>query len=239
MRSFLNLKSYLLPGEAGDKRTRFASHFHFTLEKGFVGRHWIFCLYSQNLCRSQWPRGLRRRSAAACLWDRGFESHRGMDLCLLWVLCVLSGRGLCNELITRSEESYWLWCVVVCRLDKPRAWGGHDPCWVATPQKKFLELVQEWLKVLDVHVTVHRDKFLTIKPTRCTNSSNLFLGWNSTCFGQFLCPSSGVLRCTYSNGICHVGLRTGGNCSSILILLASCPQTCMTYTIALCTVKNS
>ena len=27
--------------------------------------------------------------------------------------CVLSGRGLCDELITRSEESYRLWCVVV------------------------------------------------------------------------------------------------------------------------------
>ena len=31
-----------------------------------------------------------------------------------------------------------------------------------------------------------------IKPTRCTNYSNLFLELNSTCFGQFLCPSSGV-----------------------------------------------
>jgi hypothetical protein len=28
----------------------------------------------------------------------------------------------------------------------------------------------------DVHVTVHRDKFLIIKPTRCTNFSYLF--WN-------------------------------------------------------------
>ena len=27
----------------------------------------------------------------------------------------------------------------------------------------------------DVHVTVHRVKFLIIKPTRCTNFSNLFL----------------------------------------------------------------
>jgi len=27
---------------------------------------------------------------------------------------VLSGRSLCNELITRSEESYRLWRVVVC-----------------------------------------------------------------------------------------------------------------------------
>jgi len=26
----------------------------------------------------------------------------------------------------------------------------------------------------DVHVTVHRDTFLIIKPTRCTNFSNLF-----------------------------------------------------------------
>jgi len=31
--------------------------------------------------------------------------------------CVLSGRGLCNELITRPEESYRLWCVVVCDLE--------------------------------------------------------------------------------------------------------------------------
>jgi len=27
-----------------------------------------------------------------------------------------------------------------------------------------------------------------MKPTRCTNFSNLFLEQNSTCFGQFLCP---------------------------------------------------
>jgi len=31
--------------------------------------------------------------------------------------CVLSGRGLCDELITRPEESYPLWCVVVCDLE--------------------------------------------------------------------------------------------------------------------------
>jgi len=28
--------------------------------------------------------------------------------------CVLSARGLCDGLITRPEESYRLWCVVVC-----------------------------------------------------------------------------------------------------------------------------
>jgi len=33
---------------------------------------------------------------------------------------VLSGRGLCDELITRPEESYRLWCVVVCVLETSR-----------------------------------------------------------------------------------------------------------------------
>jgi len=49
--------------------------------------------------------------------------------------------------------------------------------------------------------------FLIIKPTRCINFSNLFLEWNSTCFGQFLRPSS-VFHCTHSNGISHTGLLT-------------------------------
>jgi hypothetical protein len=33
---------------------------------------------------------------------------------------VLSGRGLCDELITRPEESYLLCCVVVCDLETSR-----------------------------------------------------------------------------------------------------------------------
>jgi len=32
----------------------------------------------------------------------------------------LSGRGLCDELITRPEESYRLYCVVVCDLETSR-----------------------------------------------------------------------------------------------------------------------
>jgi len=42
---------------------------------------------------------------------------------------VLSGRGLCNELITRPEESYHLWCVVVCDLETlwmRRTWPTGD-----------------------------------------------------------------------------------------------------------------
>ena len=35
-----------------------------------------------------------------------------MSVC--YECCVLSCRGLCDELNTRPEESYRLWCVVVC-----------------------------------------------------------------------------------------------------------------------------
>jgi len=31
---------------------------------------------------------------------------------------VLSGRGVCDELIIHPEESHRLWCVVVCDLKK-------------------------------------------------------------------------------------------------------------------------
>jgi len=31
--------------------------------------------------------------------------------------CVLPGRGLCDELITRPDESYRLWYVVMCDLE--------------------------------------------------------------------------------------------------------------------------
>ena len=72
---------------------------------------------------------------------------------------------------------------------------------------------------------------LVIKPTKCSNFSNLFLEWNSARFGQFLCPSSGVFRCTHSNGISHTGLLTACEQEQML-LLTSCHQTCMTYTIA-------
>jgi len=53
---------------------------------------------------------------------------------------------------------------------------------------------------------------------------------------MFRTVSVSIIRsfhCTHSNGT--TGL--GRNCSSVLILLASCQQTCMTYTIAVCTVK--
>jgi len=37
----------------------------------------------------------------------------------------LSGRGLCDELITRPEESYRLCCVVVCDLETSRMGASY------------------------------------------------------------------------------------------------------------------
>ena len=47
----------------------------------------------------------------------GSNPTGGMDVLSVVECCVLSGRGLCDELITRPEESYRLWCIVVCDLE--------------------------------------------------------------------------------------------------------------------------
>jgi hypothetical protein len=63
---------------------------------------------------SQWSRALRYRSAATRLlklWVRNAPEA------WMFVCCVFSGRGLCDELITPPEESYQLWCVIVCGLE--------------------------------------------------------------------------------------------------------------------------
>jgi hypothetical protein len=67
--------------------------------------------------RSQWPRGLRRRSVTARLLGLWFRIPKGAWTLVCCACCVLSGKGLCDELITRPEESYRLCCVVVCDLE--------------------------------------------------------------------------------------------------------------------------
>ena len=74
--------------------------------------HLYFLQFRFNNSRSQWPRGLRRRSAAARLLRSSVRIPPGAWMFVCCEYCVLSGRGLCDELITRPEESYRLWCVV-------------------------------------------------------------------------------------------------------------------------------
>jgi hypothetical protein len=49
--------------------------------------------------------------------------------------------------------------------------------------------------------------FFTMKPAEAL-ISKFILGRNTTCFGQFLCPSSGVFHCTFGTGTCYTGLTT-------------------------------
>ena len=70
--------------------------------------------------RSQWPRGLRCRSAASHLLRLWVRILPGAWMPVCCECRVLSGRGLCDELITRPEESYRLWCVVLCDLETSR-----------------------------------------------------------------------------------------------------------------------
>ena len=68
--------------------------------------------------RTQWPSGISRGSAADRLLGFWFWIPPGV--CLLWLLCVLSGTGLCNGPITRLGESYRLWCVILSDAETSR-----------------------------------------------------------------------------------------------------------------------
>jgi hypothetical protein len=73
-----------------------------------------------NACRSQWPRGLRSGFAAAWLLGLRVQIPLGSWMSVCCECRVLSSRGLCDGLITRPEELYRMWCVVVCDLETSR-----------------------------------------------------------------------------------------------------------------------
>ena len=72
--------------------------------------------------------------------------------------------------------------------------------------------------------------FFVIKPTRCTNFTNLFYHETLHVSDSSSVHHQEFIYCTLSIGICHRG--------SILVLLESSLQTCMTYTMAECTVNK-
>jgi hypothetical protein len=71
-----------------------------------------FTLYT-TFSRSQWSRGLRRRSAAARLLGLRVRIPPEAWMSVCCECCVWSGRGLCVMSITRPEKSYRMWCVWV------------------------------------------------------------------------------------------------------------------------------
>ena len=61
--------------------------------------------------RSQWPRGLRRGSGAACLVGLRVRIPPEAWMSFSRDCYVMSGRCLCVRLIIRPEDSYRVWCV--------------------------------------------------------------------------------------------------------------------------------
>ena len=74
-------------------------------------------------------------------------------------------------------------------------------------------------------------KFFLINPTDAIIFPSLFLSRNSTCFGQFLCPSTGVFHCAFGTGTCHANLMTA-------FKHVQDGRALMTYTSAECTVNK-
>jgi hypothetical protein len=96
----------------------------------FTSKHFNF--------RSRWSYGLRHMSAAARLLGLRVRIPPRAWMYDCCECCELSRRGICDELITRLEESCRLWCVVVCDLEpswmrKPWPSGG-----AVSPNKKLL-----------------------------------------------------------------------------------------------------
>jgi len=76
--------------------------------------------YQGGKCNDRGPSGREAYGAGMrqlTCWECGFKYHRLHGCFLLWECCVSSSGGLCNELITRPEESHRPWCVVVCDLE--------------------------------------------------------------------------------------------------------------------------
>ena len=114
----------------------------------YVYNNYLIYMYYILNRQSQWPCGLRRRSAAARLlrlWVR-IPSGAWMSVCC--ECFVLSCRRLCDRPITHPEESYLMWCVVVCDLKtswKGRPWptGG---CWAKIIKKYWINTMYTFFR---------------------------------------------------------------------------------------------
>src|SRR5215469_17192517 len=78
-----------------------------------------------------------------------------------------------------------------------------------------------------------RINFFVLKPTRCTNFTNLLCHETLHVSDSASVHHQEFIHCTLSNGICHTAFE-----QEHMLLLESCLQTCMTYTIAEFTVNK-
>jgi hypothetical protein len=93
-----------------------------------------------SICRCRWQFGLRSGSEAVRLLGLRVRIPPGTWFisCVCCLCCV--GSDLCDELITRPEESYRVcMCVSVCDIETSTIrWPRHDLCCCDTKINKYL-----------------------------------------------------------------------------------------------------
>jgi hypothetical protein len=78
----------------------------------------------------------------------GSNPTGGMDVCLLWVLCVVRQRSLqradhLSRGVLPTVVRHCVWS------GKPQEWGDHDPCWVAAQRERERERRPNILELLN------------------------------------------------------------------------------------------
>jgi hypothetical protein len=111
------------------------------------------------ICRSQWPRGLSRQSAASRLLRSWLCVSPGAWMSVCCECFVLSHIGLCDELISRLEESYRLWCVIVYDLETAR---------IGKPWPALGRSSKDWLKTRSMSTDTNN------ATSRCVSPAILF-----------------------------------------------------------------
>jgi hypothetical protein len=133
-------------------------------------------------------------------------------------------------------------CGVTAHRDVVLGWENVNHIWMWAPQCAVVSTTPKYFTFMWPCIMTN---FLIIKPTRCSISQIYFgnetlrVSESSSVHNQdlFTAHTAMVYVTQVSRQLSSSTIRM--ELSSILILLKSCLQTCMTYTIAECTVNNS
>jgi hypothetical protein len=118
----------------------------------------------------------------------GVATCRTKDTFVLWQQEITKGHRILPPIVTWQHSDVIVWPnwqsfdIDSFMWTWPADWNLQRVCWNGVAYGFLSSAYRGRL----------RWNFFIIKPTRCTNFTNLFLAWNSTCFAQFFCPSSGV-----------------------------------------------
>jgi len=114
--------------------------------------------------------GLRHEFAASRLLRLGVRIPPEAWMFFCCVCCVLSGRGLCDGLNTHPQESYRMWCVVVCDRTR-RSWSalGRNAIkkWTYYCCRQFISISHKKLLA-----NLHTEKLRVLISTLCLEAGN-------------------------------------------------------------------